>query len=78
MIQSIWNLLNSRIQQRLLPPTSIDTMDKYYKKINMVELILAAYSDNLTAIKTNNTSCLYGNNYWYNFSRNQINKYTND
>ncbi len=53
-------------------------MDKYYKKISMAELILAAYGDNLTATKTNNTSRLYGNNYRYNFSRNQANKYTND
>ncbi len=70
VIQSIWSLLDSRIQQRLLLPIPIDTMDEYYKKINMVELILAIYSDNLAATKTNNTSHLYGSNYRYSFSRN--------
>ncbi len=45
-------------------------MDKYYKKINMAELILAVYGNNLTATKTSNISHLYSNNYQYSFSRN--------
>ncbi len=53
-------------------------IDEYYKKISMAELIFAAYGDNLTAIKTNNISHLYDNNYRYGFSRDQANKYTSD
>ncbi len=77
-MQSIWGFLNSRIQQRLLPPTPIDMMDEYYKKISMIELILVAYGNNLVATKTNNISYLYSNNYRYSFSRDQTNKYTSD
>ncbi len=78
VVQSIWGLLNFRIQQRLLPPTPIDMIDEYYKKISMAELIFAIYSDNLATTKTSSISHLYGNNYWYGFFRDQANKYIGD